>query len=67
MFALEVQGDAARALALARANVALQREPLDLLLLARAAKAAGDRAARDELAALVRGMGLRDARIDALL
>jgi Tfp pilus assembly protein PilF len=67
MFALDVQGDARAALQLARSNVALQREPIDLLLFARAAAAANDDAARREAAALVRHVGLRDARVDALL
>ena len=67
LFALEVQGDAARALSLARSNVQLQREPIDLLVLARAAVAANDDAARREVKALMRQIGLRDARIDALL
>ena len=67
MFALDVRGDAKRALELARLNVTLQREPIDLLLLARAAAAANDAVARDEAKALVRQMGLRDARVDALL
>jgi len=67
MFALDVKGDVKRALELARLNVTLQREPIDLLLLARAAVAAADAAARDEAKALVRQMGLRDARVEALL
>lgn len=67
MFALDVKGDASRALEMARLNVTLQREPIDLLLLARAAVAANDAAAREEAKALVRQMGLRDARVDALL
>lgn len=67
LFALDVEGDARRALAFARANVRLQREPIDLLLLARAANAAHDEEARSELKALMQGTGLRDARIDALL
>lgn len=67
LFALELQRDPRSALQLARSNVSLQREPIDLLLLARAAAAAKDEAARREMAALVRSMGLRDARIDALL
>jgi tetratricopeptide (TPR) repeat protein len=67
MFALDVQGDATRALALARANVGLQREPIDLLLFARAAVAARDDAARREVEALMKTIGLRDARIDAIL
>ncbi len=67
MFALDVKKDAPRALARARANVRLQREPVDLLLFARAAAAAGDEAARLEVKALLRQTGLRDARIDAVL
>ncbi|MDL9999296.1 hypothetical protein QTI24_11825 [Variovorax sp. J22P240] len=67
LFALDVEGDAKRALDLARANVRLQREPIDLLLLARAAAAANDEEARSELRALMQRTGLRDARIDAVL
>ncbi|MET3496312.1 tetratricopeptide repeat protein [Variovorax boronicumulans] len=67
MFALDVEGDAARALELARLNVKLQREPIDLLLFARAAVAAKDEPARAEVRALVQQIGLRDARVDALL
>jgi hypothetical protein len=44
-FALELQGDAARALALARSNYAVQREPADARILLEAALAAGDPAA----------------------
>jgi hypothetical protein len=40
MFALDVQNDPKRALELARLNVKLQREPIDLLVFARAAAAA---------------------------
>ncbi|NDZ16287.1 hypothetical protein C7T35_25675 [Variovorax sp. WS11] len=67
LFALDVKKDAPRALALARVNVRLQREPVDVLLFARAAAAAGDEAARLEVKALLRQTGLRDARIDAVL
>ena len=67
LFALDVEGDARRALALALANVRLQREPIDLLLLARAAVAANDDQGRSELQALIQRTGLRDARIDAVL
>ena len=52
---------------LARTNVALQREPIDLLLFARAAVAANDAAARQEVKALMVQIGLRDARVDAIL
>ncbi|WP_418314915.1 hypothetical protein [Piscinibacter sakaiensis] len=67
MFALLIDGDAARALQLARSNVKLQREPIDLLLLARAARAAGDAAAVDEARRIRTEMELHDARLDALL
>ncbi len=66
MFALDVQGDAKRAVELARLNLRLQREPIDLLVFARAASAAGDAAARDEAKALMREIGLKDARVDAI-
>lgn len=66
MFALDVQNDAVRALELARLNVRLQREPVDLLVLARAASAAKDGAARDEAKALMQQIGLKDARVDAI-
>jgi tetratricopeptide (TPR) repeat protein len=66
MFALDVQNDPQRALALARLNVGLQREPIDLLVFARAAAAAGDPAARAEVKALMQQIGLKDARVDAM-
>lgn len=64
-FALEVEGDAPRAVALARRNLQAQREAVDLVLLARAARAAGDAGAAAEAAALAAQLGLRDVRIDA--
>lgn len=67
MFALCVEGDAPRALALARENIRRQREPLDLLVLAQAARAAGDAAALRETATLAREIGLHDLRLEALL
>jgi tetratricopeptide (TPR) repeat protein len=66
MFALDVQNDPQRALALARLNVGLQREPIDLLVFARAAAAARDDAARGEVKALMQQIGLKDARVDAM-
>lgn len=66
MFALDVQNDPQRALALARLNVRLQREPIDLLVFARAAAAARDDAARGEVKALMQQIGLKDARVDAM-
>ncbi|MEJ8854159.1 hypothetical protein WKW79_06250 [Variovorax robiniae] len=67
IFALEVQGDASKALALARLNVQLQREPIDLLVFARAAAAARDEGARQEVKTLMQQIGLRDTRVDAVL
>lgn len=67
MYALWVERDPRRALALARSNLIRQREPLDLLLLAAAARAAGDPAARREAAQLAKEIGLHDQRLDALL
>lgn len=64
-YALEVEADAARALVLARANLRAQREAADFVLMDRAARAAGDTAARAEVAALARGVGLVDARLGA--
>lgn len=67
MFALWVDDQPAAALALARENVRKQREPLDLLVLAHAARAAGDAAAIRETDRLRKDMGLYDQRLDALL
>ncbi|MBI3155250.1 MAG: hypothetical protein HYZ20_07555 [Burkholderiales bacterium] len=64
--ALFVARDARRALDLARTNLRQQREPVDLLLFAQAARAAGDAAALREAAALRREIGLHDRRLDAL-
>jgi predicted Zn-dependent protease len=67
MFALWVEGQPARALELARANVRTQREPIDLLVFARAAKAARQTDALREVAQLRAQIGLHDRRLDALL
>jgi len=67
MFALWVERDARRALALARENVRHQREPLDLLVLAQCARATGDPAALRDVETLRREVGLADRRIGALL
>ena len=67
MFALFVEREPERALELARGNVAQQREPLDLLVLAQAARAAGQPAALQDAQRLTQEMGLRDARVQALL
>ena len=67
MFALWVDADPRRALALARVNVQSQREPADLLVLVHAARAAGDAAALREADRLRRDIGLADRRLDASL
>ena len=67
MFALAVDHDAALALRLARGDVAHQREPLDLLVFAQAARAGHDAAALQEVTQIVRDIGLVDQRIEALL
>ena len=67
MFALDVEHDAQLALQLARGDVTQQREPADLLMFARAARASGSVAARTEARRLVNEVGLVDRRIDALL
>ena len=67
MFALVVERDAARALELARGDVARQREPLDLLVFAEAARASGQKDAIEEARRLKTSLGLHDRRIDALL
>lgn len=67
MFALAIERDPERALELARGDVARQREPLDLLVLAEAARASGRREAIEEARRLKASLGLHDRRIDALL
>lgn len=67
MFALLVERQPARALELARGNVVAQREPLDLLVLAQAARASGRAEALAEARRLVAQMGLSDQRTLALL
>lgn len=67
MFALFVDGQPEQALELARGNVAQQREPLDLLVLAQAARATGRPAALQDAQRLTHEIGLRDARVQALL
>lgn len=62
LLALELQGEPAKALALAEQNWARQKEPADALLLARAAHAAG----RPQAAQLLRDWAAADVRIAAL-
>jgi tetratricopeptide (TPR) repeat protein len=64
--ALEIDRDPRAALKAARANVARQREPADLLLLARSAQAAGDAAALEEARELARRIGMQDRRLSML-
>jgi Tfp pilus assembly protein PilF len=66
MFALWIDNQPREALELAKENVRHQREPLDVLLLAQAATASQDAAARRDAASLASEMGLRDVRLDAL-
>ena len=62
-FALEVEDDASLAVTLARRNLQTQREAIDVVILARAARAAGDADAVAEAAALAAQLGLHDVRI----
>lgn len=66
LMALEIERDASAALHAARLNVQRQREPLDLLLLARCAAAAGDAQAKDQALRLAREVGLRDVRLESM-
>ena len=61
-FALELQGDAATALALAQANWAAQKEPADALSLLHAATAAGQPEAAETVRAWARSNRYSDAR-----
>ena len=67
MFALWVDQNPKNALISARENIRHQREPLDILILAQAAKAANEAAGLEEVRALIKDMGLRDQRLQALL
>jgi hypothetical protein len=66
-YALELQGDVRGALALARENWQVQKEPADLLILAASAVAADDAAALTAVHAWLASSHLEDARLDALL
>ena len=67
MFALVIDKQPKRALELARGNVAKQREPLDVLVLAQAARASGEAGALQEAQRITQEMGLHDKRLQALL
>jgi predicted Zn-dependent protease len=65
-FLLADDADPAAALRLARANWAVQREPIDARLLLEAARRAGDRAAAAPVLAWLDETGLQDVRIGSL-
>lgn len=67
MFALWVEDRPDEAVPLARANLAIQREPLDFLIAAEAARVAHDAAARDEVRRIRTELPLHDRRLDAAL
>ena len=60
LLALDVDGNAERALELAKANFAVQRETIDARLLVRAARAHGDRDAIETIAKWMRDTGFED-------
>jgi tetratricopeptide (TPR) repeat protein len=66
-FLLDVQGDPRAALAAAQANWNVQREADDVLVLMRAAHAAGVPQAAEPAAAFVRAHGVQDVRIVAVM
>ena len=61
--ALWLDDDAAAALTLARANLLLQREPLDWWVAVQSARAAGNAGALTEIETAIRAAGLQDARL----
>lgn len=65
--ALHLQGDAARALMLARENWAVQKEPADARLLVEAALAAGQPAAAEPVRNFMRETGYTDTRLERRL
>ena len=67
MFALWVDKQAPRALELARENLRVQREPIDFLIMAQAARASGQAQALRETEQLRREVKLLDQRVQALL
>jgi tetratricopeptide (TPR) repeat protein len=66
-FLLDVRGDPRAALAAALANWKVQREPDDVLILMRAAGAAGTPHSAEPAATFVREHGLQDVRIPAAM
>ncbi len=67
MSALWLEGDAPRALQLAKQNLLLQREPVDWYMALLSAQRSGDKPASSELSAALKRTGLKDARLDALV
>jgi hypothetical protein len=66
LLALDVARDDARALQLAKANFATQRETIDVRLLVRAARAHGDTAALHEVTQWLRATGFEDLALGDL-
>ena len=66
LLALEVDARRARALALAKANFATQRETIDVRLLARAALALRDRATLADVKQWLTTTGFEDHSLEAL-
>jgi Tfp pilus assembly protein PilF len=65
MFAVE--GDAKGAVVVARDNLRIQKEPADFLVMAEAARAAGDTAALRDVDAQAKAIGLVDRRLRAIV
>ncbi len=63
---LWLDGDAAKALVAARANLNLQKEPIDWWVALQSANQAGDQAALTELKAALAATGLQDVRLGAI-
>jgi tetratricopeptide (TPR) repeat protein len=63
LIALWLDDDAVRALALARRNLLVQREPIDWWVALQSAREAADSAASAEIAGAIRAAGLHDARL----
>ena len=66
LVALDLLDQPVKALAHARKNLTRQREPIDLWLLARCARAAGDTGALAQARQTAAAQGLQDGRLDAL-
>ena len=67
MTALWLDHDAPHALALARSNLQLQREPLDWWVVVQSARQAEDPRALDDIASAIHTAGLNDLRLTSLL